>query len=181
MSFASIQRLYHSSKILLDVEKSEIEKLYANYVHENNVSKDTILRKCICHRHFRFLHINASQRDLFVNNLISKLKENKVLSPPSGDFEDLYNRIFLSIGKEKGIGRTMLYDITRMIGFCHSVYPQKYVYLHAGSKIGAKRLLKKNRLPFRVHTSDFLSFFPNEESLYIEDILCIFKDKFDKF
>ena len=117
-------------------------------------------------------------RQKLVYNLKNSLLKANILYKKYSDFEDLYDEVNKAIGRTSGIGRTMLYDITRMIGYFHSIYPDKYVYLHAGAKKGAKKVLRKQRLPYKLDTRVFANDFPKEDSMYIEDILCIFKDKF---
>jgi hypothetical protein len=56
--------------------------------------------------------------------------------------------------------------------------PCQYVYLCAGAMDGAKALLGRNNLKFREPTKVFEPYFGTCPSIFIEDILCIFKDSF---
>jgi hypothetical protein len=89
------------------------------------------------------------------------------------DFDDLFNRIDRILGPIPGIGELYVYDTSLRIGAKLNLLPTK-VYLHAGTRVGARALgldgsaatLKVSALP-----QEFCSLEPHE----IEDILCIFK------
>ena len=79
----------------------------------------------------------------------------------------------------KGVGEVACYDIANRIGSYLSKHPD-YVYLHAGTRKGLEKLLKgkvkskflkKGDLPEPFKSSDL-------NCHEIEDILCIYKDKF---
>ena len=82
----------------------------------------------------------------------------------------------VELARIKGIGRLTVYDTTTRIGAGQKVKPDK-VYLHAGTRVGAKRLnwdfrrdsLRRSELPrelARLSASE------------IEDMLCIYADCF---
>jgi hypothetical protein len=76
-----------------------------------------------------------------------------------------------------GIGELYVYDTALRIGVNLGVFP-KEVYLHAGTRVGARKLgldvskptVKMSFLPTHLRTLR-----PHE----VEDVLCIFKDQFD--
>lgn len=81
--------------------------------------------------------------------------------------------------KVKGIGALTCYDVANRIGNRLKLQPE-FVYLHAGTKKGIENLLgskvkqrsiKKNELPEPFKSSGLTCH-------EIEDILCIYKDKF---
>ncbi len=100
-------------------------------------------------------------------------------SPKNTTFEDLYAEVEKRM---KGIpfcqGPLTVYDVSLRIGKCLGIEPKVFVYLSAGAKIGARRLLNQKKLK----NIESVSFFPsplcNEPCIYIEDILCTFKDVF---
>lgn len=101
------------------------------------------------------------------------------MNPVSMNFESLYQDVERRM---KGIpfcqGHLTIYDITKRIGLLYGIEPQSSVYLHRGAMVGAKRLLGKNKLPHTLLRTDFPSPLCNESSIFIEDILCVFKDTF---
>ena len=94
-------------------------------------------------------------------------------------FEDLYEEVCeLFIGIPFCKGPLVCYDVAMRIGQLYGITPDKYVYLSNGAKEGARRLLGKKRLPNIIERSKFPQPLCNEASIYIEDILCTFKDAF---
>ena len=95
------------------------------------------------------------------------------------DFDTLHE--IVESKKFQGIGKLTIYDTAHRIGTRLKRFPDK-IYLHGGTKTGARILL--GSLP----RQDFL--FPAElplpfqrtdlEPWEIEDILCIFKSKFNR-
>jgi hypothetical protein len=93
----------------------------------------------------------------------------------SRDFSELFQMIDTALEDVPGIGELYVYDTSLCIGAQLHLYPTN-VYLHAGTRRGARALglkaeaaLKLSDLP-----REFRSLRPHE----IEDVLCIFKDKF---
>jgi hypothetical protein len=93
----------------------------------------------------------------------------------SRDFAELYQLIDTALEDVPGIGELYVYDTALRIGAKLNLFPKK-VYLHAGTRRGARALgldagltLKVSQLP-----KEFRALRPHE----IEDVLCIFKDKF---
>ena len=92
-------------------------------------------------------------------------------------FDEIHN--ILTGVKIKGVGKVTVYDTAVRIGVYKKLYPQK-IYLHAGTKEGAKKLnvktsskdILKSQLPVQFQRKDL-------SCLEIEDILCIYKDILD--
>ncbi|MGJ8667547.1 MAG: hypothetical protein ACSHW7_14345 [Patiriisocius sp.] len=81
--------------------------------------------------------------------------------------------------KIKGIGPLTCYDTAQRIGAKIKLFPE-HIYLHAGTKTGAEKLLgKRLNLKF-INITDLPNPFQNENltNAEIEDILCIYKDRF---
>lgn len=108
-----------------------------------------------------------------LNNFFIVFKPNEVT------FEDLYDDVKRRFA---GIyfcqGPLTVYDVALRIGNMYGIEPKVYVYLCSGAMKGAKRLLGKSNLPYRVPVSMFPAPLCNEPSMYIEDMLCTFKDVF---
>jgi hypothetical protein len=91
-------------------------------------------------------------------------------------FEDLHDVVEKEIGGIYGVGRLMLYDTALRIGAHRGLEPAR-VFLHAGTRVGARRLgldsraksLAVSDLPAALH-----ALAPRE----IEDVLCIYKRSF---
>jgi hypothetical protein len=94
----------------------------------------------------------------------------------SGSFEELHDCIDEIIRPISGVGELTVYDTALRIGARRGLYPTK-VYLHAGTRIGAKNL----GLAWRQPTLDMddlplpLQALPAYE---VEDVLCIYDDFF---
>lgn len=94
------------------------------------------------------------------------------------DFDELFNLIEAILEPITGIGELYVYDTSLRIGAKLGKMPEK-VYLHAGTRAGAKALgiprqeksIEPNRLP-----AEFQELEPHE----IEDVLCIFKRILEK-
>ena len=166
-------------------EMNEIRKLYNTT--GRNIKE--VIRKCVCNRHGHQYCIPEEAIEKAVdklmkskfcpNNLVeTPFVENDCLSNIFGDFEELYDFVRSEIGSIKGIGLLTIYDTARRIGHLLNspIYPKEYVYLAAGAKTGAEKLLNSNNLRFREPTKIFFPFFGSLPSAFIEDMLCIFKD-----
>lgn len=92
----------------------------------------------------------------------------------SSKFHELLLKIDRYIGSIKGIGELMIYDTSVRIGSFLGLKPE-YVYLHAGTKVGAQYLGVQNGNCF-IEKNSLPKEFRELEPYAIEDILCIFKD-----
>jgi hypothetical protein len=88
-------------------------------------------------------------------------------------FDALHTCITDEIGDIRGIGELTIYDISTRIGAHLSLEPE-YVYLHAGTRAGARALgiNASDRLDAASLPSPFSRLRPRE----IEDCLCIYKN-----
>lgn len=112
--------------------------------------------------------------------------ENNNVFKHYDSFEDLYNTISNLFEKENdgdGIsfakGRLTKYDTAFHIGQLLGIEPENFVYLAYHTKKSAKFLIQEN-IPYIAKISIFYSLFGDLKSKYIEDILCIFYDIFEK-
>jgi len=98
-------------------------------------------------------------------------------------FTELLNLIESIIGNISGIGELYLYDTSLRIGAKLELFP-KVVYLHRGTRIGAKKLAEAKKLGYDLKQK-FLSCdkFPKElqelKPLEIEGFLCIYRNQFN--
>ena len=171
---------YHRNSSFMDNELADALKMYTAYNAGTGVSEAQVLERCLTGNHFRQVHLTKAQRPLLVAQAVKELQKARILSFSGGDFEALYDEVKKAIGGISQIGLLVLYDTTKMIGHVLGVEPEKYVYTQSGAKKGAKILLGVNRMGIRVPTSLFAKIFPGEKSIYIEDMLCIYKDYFCK-
>lgn len=168
---------------------SEIIKIYKNYYLKNpdkiiaNAKEQKNLVNAI---EVAALSIdkngNKHSHQYRIPNLVLKewadilIQNNKKIGNAK-TFDELLN-----ILKEltiKGIGELSVYDCATRIGAYLKLFPEK-IYLHAGTRTGAFRLLgkisgdyiEKNQLPASFRRDDL-------SCAEIEDILCIFKDELD--
>ncbi len=96
---------------------------------------------------------------------------------PTTTFEELYADI---THRFKDIpfcrGPLVCYDVSMRIGQLFGIEPQELVYLSNGALKGAKRLMG-TPLSATILRSEVPAPLCNEPSIYIEDILCTFKEK----
>lgn len=92
-------------------------------------------------------------------------------------FHELFKLVELLIGPIHGIGPLTTYDTALRIGFKLKLYPE-FVYLHAGTKEGAKKLGLSTKKPY-LEISEIPKPFHELEPDQIESIFCIYKDKFN--
>jgi len=90
-------------------------------------------------------------------------------------FNELFEIINSALINVKGIGELYVYDTSLRIGAKLNVLPEK-VYMHAGTRIGARRLGYEGSIRF-IEISDLPIEFQQLEPYEIEDMLCRFKDK----
>lgn len=94
----------------------------------------------------------------------------------SKDFEELFS--IIDNTRVYGIGNLTKYDVAQRIGKYLNLFPKK-IYVHCGTKIGAQYLIGK--IKSRTITKEQLPTVFNDENLScseIEDILCIYKERF---
>jgi len=91
-------------------------------------------------------------------------------------FEELLQIIEGIASQISGLGELYCYETALRIGIWLQIYPEK-VYLHRGTRIGAHQIGFKGSVRFieLKELPEPLSSLPASE---VEDILCIFKDKF---
>lgn len=150
-----------------------------------------VIRECVCNRHGHQYCIPEAAVDKAVDALMeSKFVRADIIATPFivdnkisevfKDFEELYDFISLVINGISGIGPLTVYDTARRIGhlFNTPIYPKMFVYLAAGAKEAAKILLNVKSLKFREPIDRFKPYFGTFPSVFIEDMLCIFKDSY---
>ena len=169
---------YHGKPIWMDQQLANALNSYKAYRAGTDVTKRDVLECCLTGNHFRALHLTKAQKSQIKKNAVNALMNAHILSFPGGDFEALYDDVEKAIGGINQIGLLVLYDTTKMIGHVLGIEPVNYVYTQSGAKIGAKKLLGMKRMGKRVPTSAFAKLFPGEKSIYIEDMLCIYKKYF---
>ena len=104
------------------------------------------------------------------------LRDRSEAMEEARDFDELFRIIGAAVKPIHGIGELYIYDTSFRIGAKLNLFPTK-VYLHAGTRRGVRALgldasgvtLKVSLLP-----KEFRALEPHE----MEDVLCIFKDKF---
>ncbi|RME00042.1 MAG: hypothetical protein D6814_04405 [Calditrichaeota bacterium] len=92
------------------------------------------------------------------------------------DFDELFALIQQRISPIKGLGELYAYDVALRIGAKRGILPER-VYLHAGTRVGAKSLGLNHRAK-TLEVPQLPDWLQQFQPCEIEDILCIFKDKF---
>ena len=126
-------------------------------------------------RHNHQRRINGLILEKFAANLVDKQQEIETAQ----SFDKLLQVV--ESCKIKGIGELTCYDTTTRIGARLGLKPDK-IYLHAGTKKGAEKLLGKKIYNKSISKKDLPSPFREKDLSEdeIEDILCIYKDRFDE-
>jgi hypothetical protein len=94
----------------------------------------------------------------------------------SATFEDLHGAVHHAVAPVRGIGDLYVYDTALRIGAKLGLMPQR-VYLHSGTKLGARHLGLDWRQPHLL-MQDLPAAFHRLRPHETEDCLCIFKDRF---
>ena len=126
--------------------------------------------------------IHGHQRRMTKKDLMAAINAfmgfNWNLYTSSMTFEQLYDDICCRF---KGIhfcqGPLTCYDVAMRIGQLFGIEPTDKVYLSCGALVGAQRLCGKPQPP-KIDKYSLPTPLSKERSIYIEDILCIFKDAF---
>ena len=92
------------------------------------------------------------------------------------DFHSLHSRISDAISDVPGIGALMVYDTALRIGARLGLEPE-FVYLHAGTRAGARALAIDSGRPY-LRVSELPEPLQTLRPCEIEDVLCIFKRHF---
>ncbi|MGV8878079.1 MAG: hypothetical protein ACOH2A_03505 [Sphingobacteriaceae bacterium] len=120
-------------------------------------------------RHYHQRRLKKADLQLFADNILGKLAEIQAIP----NFDELYNTV--SSCRVQGVGELAIYDTANRIGEYLKLEPE-YIYLHAGTRKGAEKLIGKivghkickDQLPEPLRSSDLTP-------AQLEDILCIFK------
>ena len=170
----------HIDEIGLTHYAQYLKQIYLEYKYTRD--QDTykyLLVLCVKGPHQR----RMSWQD--VVNAINVLEKSNVFRNYDS-FEDLYDNISNLFDKGNdgnGIsfakGRLTKYDTALHIGQVLEIAPKNFVYLAYHTKKSAKYLIQEKIL-YKSKRSSFSSLFGNLESMYIEDILCVFYDIFEK-
>jgi hypothetical protein len=94
------------------------------------------------------------------------------------DFDALHNLLKSHLKQIHGIGDLYIYDTSFRIGAFRRLFPE-YIYLHAGTKDGAKKMGIETKNRTKLSKSELPKEFKFTKAHEIEDILCIYKDYFN--
>lgn len=134
--------------------------------------------------HFAALAINSKGKRYSHQRRLNKtvleqardiLLENEKEICRSQDFDDLFVLLERLLSPAKGLGELYVYDTALRIGAKMGVLPKR-VYLHAGTRVGAKALGFVGRVK-ALEVSQLPEWLRQLQPHEIEDVLCIFKDK----
>lgn len=129
-------------------------------------------------RHKRSRH-QFRLRNTTIEDAEQILINKKAELEQSPDFESLIDKV----GKINiwGFGSLATYDFCIRFGYKRGIRPEKYVYLHAGTKEGAKNLkrlipaLNKKEYSDKIPVDELPSNLKALGAMDIENLLCIFK------
>lgn len=103
-----------------------------------------------------------------------KLCTNSEVIHNASSFDELY--LIIRAYRIKGIGELACYDVALRIGEYLNIHPTS-VYIHAGTRTGAEKLLKRKVRESILPITEFPEFSGFSAS-QIENILCIYKKDF---
>jgi len=117
-------------------------------------------------------------KKITLENFAAKLVDVKEEIIDAKSFEELFG--IIEFNKPQGVGDLTCYDAALRIGARINLYPEK-IYLHTGTRRGAEKILGKKVNRKFILQSDLPELFQNENisNAEIEEILCIYKDRFD--
>jgi hypothetical protein len=93
-------------------------------------------------------------------------------------FEELHRLVASTTGDIHGIGELTVYDTALRIGAYRNLEPN-VVFMHSGTRVGARRLRLNASCEF-LTIEDLPPAFRALRPREIEDILCIYKDRFGR-
>jgi hypothetical protein len=96
----------------------------------------------------------------------------------SSSFHELHESVEEAIGRIRGVGKLTVYDTALRIGAKLRLKPD-HVYLHSGTREGARALGLNWRAPF-LHRRELPPTLRRIPAWEVEDLLCIFKDAFGR-
>jgi len=105
------------------------------------------------------------------------LQDNINLIAQCQDFDELFSLVERMILPIHGLGELYAYDTAFRIGTKLGLAPKK-VYLHAGTREGARKLGLDHKAE-TIEMENIPAALQELEPHEIEDVLCIFKDRFD--
>jgi hypothetical protein len=91
-------------------------------------------------------------------------------------FHELWQRIRIILGPVTGLGELYIYDTSLRIGAYLNLLPDR-VYLHAGTRTGAKAFGIVSRNEEWIEVAELPGLLRELPPHEVEDILCIYKDK----
>lgn len=124
----------------------------------------------------RLDHQRRIPRAVLDESRIRLLKEIKRLED-AGTFEELFDVVDSVIGVIEGIGELTVYDTALRIGAKLGLEPEN-VYLHAGTRVGARNLGVSSSAKY-IPVSSFPNALRKLKAREIEEVLCIYKDYLD--
>ena len=112
-----------------------------------------------------------------LKSVLDKLLNKQSELQKCKDFESIHE--IVSDSKINGFGVLCVYDTSLRIASYLNIKPDR-IYLHAGTLEGAKALGLKTKGERYLTVDELPREFKNIDCDYIEDILCIYKDKLTK-
>jgi hypothetical protein len=167
--------------VAIKLYKEEIKKnpdTWLTYCKNQNNLSDAIYFAAISENHLGKRHSHQyrlKKMDMLI--FAEKLKSHEIQIKNAETFDVLF-KLIQNIGfKLNGIGEMLIYDAAERIGLFLNLFPDK-IYLHAGTRIGAEKMLGKinsNTISKAKLPEPFKS--SNLSCTEIEDILCMYKNR----
>lgn len=175
------------SEIVEDYKKNHFDNLEKNL---SKISSGTIT-DCVCGalNSKEYLPDDADEKykkgphewrlpNAQINGFIKALKAAQIETETFNSFDDLYSWVLKK--RTNGFGHLRCYDFSLSYGYNKGLRPIEFVYIHAGTKTGAKALkdkgLLQSEITERIPVKAFPKILQNLGSIHIENLLCIYKD-----
>jgi hypothetical protein len=123
----------------------------------------------------RFSHQRLIPKTVLAKALATMTRMDRDLSN-CANFNELHSMVRKTIGSIRGVGPLMIYDTSHRLGAFLGLHPER-VYLHAGTRAGAKAL-KIKKLGSTLEMSQLPVEFHRLRPEQIEDCLCVYKNNF---
>jgi len=175
--FRGNRRLQSLSAIVSDYAKHHGQKAKKElrYLRKIRTFEDAVTQAGLALRPDESKKRSSHQRRIpraVLEQATRRLRRVKLKSAAS--FEDLIKRVRMATKVVDGIGELYVYDTSLRLGAWLRLLPRK-VYLHAGTRLGAKALHLDHRAK-SLAPKELPSKLQRLRPYELEDVLCIYKD-----
>ena len=168
-NYKSLHSMIHDYVLRKRPHKNEERKFFRQLPLEKTIGTAALAKNCEGKRSSHHRRRTPAQLNQGKARLLAKLPRIRT----SKNFDELHNVVREMTDGVKGLGELYAYDTAYLIGARLSLWPKR-VYLHAGTREGAKALGFSGRVPY-LRTSQLPTELRRLRPCEIEDFLCIYR------